>query len=139
MYGNFNYCPLVWHFDFKNSLNKIENIPKRALGFLLNDYENDYKTLLKNCNKCLVEVRRLRTLALETFKTLNDLNTTFTKNLFEKRKLSKRRENNLEIPNRNTVKYGDMSISRRSLGPHIWNGLPEEKNMKILGISLRNT
>ena len=30
----------------------------------------------------------------------------------------------LEIPNRNTVKYGDKDI--RSLGPQIWNGLPEE-------------
>ena len=30
----------------------------------------------------------------------------------------------LEIPNRNTVQLGDKSI--RSLGPHIWNGLPEE-------------
>ena len=26
IYGNFNYCPLVWHFCSKNSLSKIENI-----------------------------------------------------------------------------------------------------------------
>ena len=71
-----------------------------------------------------MEVRRLGTLALETFKTLNDLNPAFMKNLFAKREVSKRRKNNLEIPNRNTVRFGDKSI--RSLGPHIWNGLPEE-------------
>ena len=47
IYGNFNYCPLVWHFCSKNSLNKIANIQKRALRFLLNDYESDNKTLLK--------------------------------------------------------------------------------------------
>ena len=46
------------------------------------------------------------------------------KNLFTKREVSKRRKNNLEIPNQNTVKYGDKNI--RSLGPHILNGLPEE-------------
>ena len=46
------------------------------------------------------------------------------KNLFAKREVSKRRKNILEIPNQNTVKYGDKSIS--SLGPHIWSGLPEE-------------
>ena len=124
IYGNFNYCPLVWHFCSKNSLNKIENIQKRALRFLLNDYESDYKILLKKCNKCTMEVRRLRTLALETFKTLNDLNPAFMKNIFAKWDVSKRRKNNLEIANRNTVKFGDKSI--RSLGPHIWNGLPEE-------------
>ena len=71
-----------------------------------------------------MKVRRFRALALETFKTLNDLNPAFMKNLFAKQELSKRRKNNLEIPNRNTAKYGDKSI--RSLGPHIWNGLPEE-------------
>ena len=71
-----------------------------------------------------MEVRRFGTLALETFKTLNDLNPAFMKNLFAKREVSKRRKNNLKIPNRNTVKYLDKSI--RSLGPHIWNGLPEK-------------
>ena len=71
-----------------------------------------------------MELRRFGTLALETFKTLNDLNPAFMKNLFAKREVSKRRKNNLKIPNRNTVKYLDKSI--RSLGPHIWNGLPEK-------------
>ena len=71
-----------------------------------------------------MEVRRFGTLALETFETLNDLNPAFMKNLFAKREVSKRRKNNLKIPNRNTVKYVDKSI--RSLGPHIWNGLPEK-------------
>ena len=54
-----------------------------------------------------MEVRRLRTLALENFKTSNDLNPVLMKNLFTKRKVSKRRKNNLEIP-------------------HICNDLPEE-------------
>ena len=47
IYGNFNYCPLAWYFCSKNSPNKIENIQKRALRFLLNDYESNYKALLK--------------------------------------------------------------------------------------------
>ena len=64
-----------------------------------------------------MEVRRLRTLALETIKTLNDSNPAFMKNLFAKREVSKRRKNNLETPNRHTAKYGDKTI--RSLGPHI--------------------
>ena len=84
-----------------------------------------------------MEVRRLRTLALETIKTLNDLNRAFMKNLFEKREVSKRSKNNLEIPNQNTVTYGYKSI--RSLGPHIWNGLPEEIKMKILTVSSKNS
>ena len=84
-----------------------------------------------------MEVRRLRTLALETFKKLNDLNPAFVKNLFAKREVSKRRKNNLDKPNQNTVKFGDKSI--RSLGPHIWNDLQEESKMKLLTISLKIT
>ena len=66
-----------------------------------------------------MEVRRLRTLPLETFKTLNDRNPVFMKNLFSKRVVSKREKIDLEAPNRNTVKYLDKSI--RSLEPHTWN------------------
>ena len=69
--------------------------------------------------------RRLRPLALEAFKTLNDLNPAFMKNL------TTRRKNNLELPKRNTVKYGDKSM--RSLGPHIWNAYlewPSGRNQK---------
>ena len=123
IYGNFNYCPLVWHFCSKSSRNKIENIQKRALRFLLNDYESDYNTLLQKSDKCTMEIRRIRTLALETFKTINNLNPSFMNNLFNIRKSSNRRENNLEIPRRNTVKFGDNSIT--CLGPHIWNSLPQ--------------
>ena len=50
------------------------------------------------------EVGRLRTLALESFKTLNDLNPTFIKNLLEKREVSQRRKNSLEISHQNSVK-----------------------------------
>ena len=46
-----------------------------------------------------MEVRRLRNLALETFKTLNDLNPTFIKNLFATRESSKRRKNKLRRTN----------------------------------------
>ena len=59
------------------------------------------------------------------------------KNLFAKRVVSRRRKNNLEIPNRNTVKYGEQSI--RSLGPNIWNDLPEEFKFKFSTVSLKST
>ena len=105
-------------------MNKTDNIQKRVLRFLLNGYEIDYKTLLNKCNNCAMEERRLKTLASETFKTLNDLNPPFMKNLFAKQEVSNRRKNNLEIPNRNSVKYRDNSI--RSLETNVWSGLPKE-------------
>ena len=36
IYSNFDYCPLVWMFSHKKSLNKIESLHKQGLRFLLN-------------------------------------------------------------------------------------------------------
>ena len=82
--ANLNYCPIVWHFSSRKSINKIENIQKRALRFLLNDYSSDYETLLKKTNKCTMEVKRLRLLALEIFKVFSENCPTFIKGYFEK-------------------------------------------------------
>ena len=55
----------------------------------LNNYERDYETLLKKYNKSTTEIRTLRTLALQTYKPLNDLNPEFMKNNFANSKVSK--------------------------------------------------
>ena len=70
-------------------MNKIERIQYRALQFLHNDSDSDYDTLLKKPDKCPMEVRRLGMMALEIFKSFNDLNPTFMKNLFNKRNNTK--------------------------------------------------
>ena len=51
-YSNFEYCPLVWIFSHKKSLNKIESLHKRPVRFLLNNYENSYEQLLERSGKC---------------------------------------------------------------------------------------
>ena len=63
-------------------MNKLGRIQYRALQFLHNDYDYDYNTLLKKSDKFSMEVQRLRTMALEIFKSLNDLNPSFMQELF---------------------------------------------------------
>ena len=53
-------------------MSKIERIQYRALQFLHNDYDSDYNTLLKKSDKCSVEIRKLRTMAL--FNKRNNIN-----------------------------------------------------------------
>ena len=77
--SNFNYCPLVWHFCSSKSLRKIEKIQERTLKILYNDSTNDYNQLLNKSSKTSMEVKRLRNLAMEIFKTLNYLNPENTK------------------------------------------------------------
>ena len=43
--SNFNYCPLVWFFTSRNSIDKIDKIQQRALRFVLKDHISCYKDL----------------------------------------------------------------------------------------------
>ena len=65
--SNFNYCSLVWDFCSAQSLNKIENRQKRALRFLLNDYDSTYEDLLEESGYPNMNLRRQRTLYIEIY------------------------------------------------------------------------
>ena len=80
--ANFNYCPLVWMFSSASSLKKIENLQKRALRFLYNDYEILYEKLLLKSDRPIMNVNRLRELCIEIYKTINNLNAEFMRDLF---------------------------------------------------------
>ena len=81
IFSNFNYCPLVWHFCSCKSSQKIEKIQLRCLRIIYNDYSSDYQTLLNRSQKPSMEIKRLRNLALEIFKAINDLNPSFMKSI----------------------------------------------------------
>ena len=123
VYSNFNYCPLVWHFSTKKSTTKIEKIQERCLRLLHNNTLETYDVLLKELKKPSMEVRRLRTLATEIFKTLNDMNPSYMKEIFQLSKYRTHRKHDLFIHSRNTTKHGNKSL--RVFGAHIWNSLPE--------------
>ena len=129
---NFNYCPLVWHFCSSESMKKLERIQERALRLLLDDYVSDYDQLLIKVTKPTLEIRRLKLLATEIFKTIKNLNAPFMKEVF---KLNTRRadtgSDRLIVQSQISMKYGSYTL--RSLGPKIWNKLPSEiKNSENL-------
>ena len=123
--ANFNYCPLVWMHCSSESMSKIEKIQERSLRLLLNDSKSDYKILISRVNKPTMEVRRHRQLAIEIFKTMNNLNPIYMKDIFIKnnRRENSRHQNNIITNMENAYTYGHNSI--KSLGPKIWNSLPE--------------
>ena len=71
--ANFNYCPLVWMFSSASSLKKIENLQKRALSFLCNDYEISYEELLLKSDRATMNVNRIRILRTKIYKLLTVL------------------------------------------------------------------
>ena len=71
-----------------------------------------------------MEISRMRTLALEIFKTLNNLNPTFMKNIFNLSPHCTHRKHDIFVHPRKTVNYGNKSL--KPVRPHIWNSLPDE-------------
>ena len=110
----------------KKSLDKTESLHKRALKFLLNDYVSSYEQLSEKSGKCNMKIRRLRFLCIEIYRTLNYLNPSFMKEIFEKRNKNRvthdRYKLNLNIPRINQVTFGTKSL--KFYGPKIWNNLP---------------
>ena len=122
--SNFNYCPLVWYFLTAKQLQKIEKIQERVLRFLHDDYVSDYLTLLKASGSVSMEIRRMRYLCIEIYKTLNNLNPGYMKDIFQVQQsaYSTRRPYNIKVPRVNQTAFGTRSI--RYEGAKIWNHLP---------------
>ena len=122
--ANFNYCPIVWHFCGKISTQKIEKVQERALRFLHNDTVSSYDTLISKSSTTTMHVRRIKSIACEVFKSLNDLNPVFMKEMFQEKDTPYNlRDNQLLLqPKFKKIKYGKNTF--RYYGSHIWNSLP---------------
>ena len=107
------------------SLNKIENLQKRALRLMLSDYGSSYDEVLRLSDSCKMNVRLKKNLCVEIYKTLNDLNPSFRREISETRKtktaVRKKYKISLEIPRVNQASFGTKSL--RFHGVKIWNSL----------------
>ena len=68
--SQFNYCPIIWMYCQRKSNNLINRIHERALRIAYND------------NSVTINHRNIQALATEIYKTLNDLNPVFMKEIF---------------------------------------------------------
>ena len=83
-----------------------------------------------------MEVNRLRHLCIEIYKTINDINPSFMKQIFSLRQTNRTVRNqyklNISALKVNQVSYGEKSL--RYHGPKVWNSLPfhvkTSKNLK---------
>ena len=72
-----------------------------------NDYVSSFGTLLEKDGSLSIHQRNIQSLAIEIFKTNNDLNPIFMKEIFRpiNHNYNTRRDN-LYLPNSRTVSYG---------------------------------
>ena len=128
VYSSFNYCPLVCHFCSCESSQKIEKIQKRCLRLVLDDYESNYGNLIKKNGTTAMEIKRLRALATEIFKTINNINPSYKENILTPKIKAKIRPHDIIVRHHNAATDGDKSLS--ALGSKIWNKFPT--NIKSL-------
>ena len=83
--ANFSYCPLVWMLSSVSSLKKIKNLQKKLRRSLCNDYEISYEELLSKSSTSSLNVKKLRALCVELYKTVSKPNSNFMRDLFTNR------------------------------------------------------
>ena len=129
IFSNFEYCPLVWYFSSSKSLQNIEKLHERALRFLYNDHTSSYNDLLSKSDRCTMLISRQRALCIESFKTVNKLNPPFMQKIFKLRIscYSFRSPNDLAHIRPNQTTFGSNSLM--SIGPQIWNNLPNQQKI----------
>ena len=129
--SNFNFCPLSWHFCSKRNTQKIEKVQERALRFVYEDYTTSYTELLNKIGLPSLHIRRIRTMAIETYKIFSKQSPTVLNDLIRIKdsKYNFRYSNLLQVPQVRTTRYGKNSF--RYAAPVLWNSLPDELRVCI--------
>ena len=83
---------------------------------------NNYDVLPRKSGKVIMEIKRLRVLAIEIFKRVNNFNPNYMKDIFTPKLHPKVRRSDTPVKHHNTITYGTKSL--KTLGPKIWNQLP---------------
>ena len=96
-------------FSHAKSLKKLKALQKRATRFLYDDCDSKVK-VLKKSGKVRMEVIQLRYLCIEIYKSINNIDLSFMKQIFQlietKRAIRNRYKLNLSVAKVNQVSYG---------------------------------
>ena len=108
--SNLSHCPLTWHFCTEKNTNKIGKNQERTLRFIYDDYTNSYNFLLDQWKLPSLKIRRMRTMALETFKILSKFSPEFIQNIitFNENSYNFRYQNTVDVPRQRTARYGQI-------------------------------
>ena len=78
----FNYCPLIWMCDSRESNRKINRLHERCLRTIYNDKQSSFNELLEKDGSVSIHKRNLQVLATEMYKISNGLSTPLMKDIF---------------------------------------------------------
>ena len=110
-----------------------QKIEERALRIAYRDYVSSFENLLQQDNSLTIHERNLQKLAIEMFKTKNNLSPPFMKKVFRVSDISMNLRSNpcFKTCNVRSVHYGTETVHFR--GPQIWSLIPDNiKNLNTL-------
>jgi hypothetical protein len=125
--SNFNYCSIVWHFCGITNNTKLEKLQERSLRIIYKDYDSSYLELLGTTGNQTLATRRIKSILLEVFKSLNKLNAKCLHDLFILKDVPyNMRFQHIELPVRRTTRFGIRTFSY--VGSHLWNYVISKEN-----------
>ena len=124
--SNFNYCPLTWHFCSEINTKKMERIQERALRFIYDDFLTSYEEFLVKSKLPSLKLRRIRTMALESFKIINKDCPVILHDLLtvKHNHYNFRYHKTVEVPHARTTRFGLQSFRHKAAAT--WNSLPDD-------------
>ena len=131
--SQFNYCPLLWMCHNRSLNTYINKIHHRALSIVYRDNTSSFDTLLEKSGTVSIHHRNIQSLAIEIFKSLNNLSPSLMSELFKVKetKYDLRTGNQLKSNVPRTTSYGIDSVSY--LASKIWSQVPIDiKNCNTL-------
>ena len=116
--SNFNHCPIVWHFCDQSSVNKMEKIQERAFRFICDDFESPLQDLLQKNGISPLHVSRMKLMAREVFKIVNNLVPSYSQALISLKPSTYdfRQEKQAQLPHVNSTRYGLRSFQYEAAG-----------------------
>ncbi len=121
---NLNYCPLIWMNRNKTDMKHIENVQKRDLRLVFNNYSSGYQELLKRAKTYTLEIRWKRQLVPEVYKETHNLTHPYITSLFSPKIVNYDLRSNMPIskPKFQTQTHGYHSHINE--GTRLWAALP---------------
>ena len=124
--SNFSYCPLIWCFLNARQISKIDKIIEKSLRIIDNETGLSFKSLLEKYGTSSIKHKTQKLIAVEIFKTFNNMNPAYMKNIFQEQESIRVTRQTLKLKSQKSKSKRYAFNSLRVLGPIIWNSLPNE-------------
>ena len=83
-----SYCPVIWMFCSRTSVNKLNDISENCLCLVTNDYDSNFNDLLESSHEISIHKTCINDLMIEVYKYFHGLTLELITDIFPLRKNS---------------------------------------------------